>query len=54
MRNGHVFYRDPTTGRRERMTVDEFRQSLVAVHYAPETSFVGGMVGRFKNLFSMV
>jgi hypothetical protein len=32
---------------------DEFRTSLVAVHYAPESQgFFGSIVGRFKNLFS--
>ncbi len=53
VRNGRVYFRDPTTGERESMTVDEFRQSLVAVHYAPPT-FFGSVVGRFKDLFSKV
>ena len=48
-----MFYRDPTTGERESMSVAEFRTSLVAVHYAPESQgFFGSIVGRFKNLFS--
>ena len=52
VRNGRVYFRDPTTGERESMTVEEFRHNLVAVHYAPEsTGFLGSMVGRFKDLF---
>ncbi len=53
VRGDRVFYRDPTTGVRESMTVDEFRKSLAAVHYAPapKPGFFGSMVGRFKNLF---
>ena len=52
VKNGRVYYRDPTTGERESMSVEEFRQSLVAVHYAPPPTpgFFGSMVGRFKNL----
>ncbi|MDP3574220.1 MAG: hypothetical protein Q8S42_26580 [Archangium sp.] len=52
VKNGRVYYRDPTTGERESMSVEEFRTSLVAVHYAPESQgFFGSMAGRFKNLF---
>ncbi|MBI5481431.1 MAG: hypothetical protein HY906_21415, partial [Deltaproteobacteria bacterium] len=53
VRNGRVYYRDPTTGDRQSMTVDEFRKRLAAVHYAPESSFLGGLVGKFKNLFKI-
>ena len=67
VRNGQVYFRDPTTGRREHMPVEEFRQSLVAVHYATQPtgffdkvgsavgavgSAIGSAVGRFANLFS--
>ncbi len=49
VRNGMVIYRDPTTGQRERMSVEEFRQNLVAVHYAEHsTGFfdkVSGAIG---------
>ncbi len=52
VRNGRVYFRDPTTGERESMTVEEFRHNLAAVHYAPpSTGFLGSMVGRFKDLF---
>ena len=57
VRNGRVFFRDPTTGERESMSVEHFRHSLVAVHYAPPptaSGFFGSVVGRFKNLFSKV
>ena len=54
VRDGRVFYRDPTSGERESMTVADFRHHLAAVHYAPPegvSGFIGSVAGQLKNLF---
>ncbi|MEW6432739.1 MAG: hypothetical protein AB1730_14640 [Myxococcota bacterium] len=46
VRGDRVYYRDPTTGRTESMSKAEFRERLVAVHYAPPPEIADDFIAR--------